>query len=209
MTARAAGTTPAARPPASPAGRRPAASSRSFAAGLFVAGVVIAAGLIVLTGGGKSKPKVVVAPARLPALTAKFQDRALGITGLATRRWVVGGVGPILHLTSVDRKALIAIDAPGAARTAHGALHTAIATMRKLYKNVTVKQSAISTLGGLPAYVVVMNATSVRGARLQVLVASAQGKKLAYVMEAFTALHAPQIDIQEAREIIATLRFAY
>ena len=54
-----------------------------------------------------------------------------------------------------------------------------------------------------------MNATSVRGARLQVLVASAQGKKLAYVMEAFTALHAPQIDIQEAREIIATLRFAY
>ena len=175
-----------------------------------MAGVVIAGLLIVLTsGGGSSAPKPGPPLAKLPPLTEKFADRSLGVTGLATRRWVVGGVGPILHLTSVDHKALIAIGAPGAARTAHGALHVAIATIRSTYRKVTLKQATGSRLGGRPAYSVVMYGTSVRGVRLRILVASAQGTRLAYVMEAFTAVNAPLMDLEEAQEIIASLNFAF
>lgn len=202
----AARTTPAARPPASAKH-----GSLRFGAGLFVAGVVIAGLLIVLTGGGggSSPPKPGPPLAKLPPLTERFADRSLGVTGLATRRWVVGGVGPILHLTSVDHKALIAIDAPGAARTAHGALHVAIATIRSTYRKVTLKQATGSRLGGLPAYSVVMYGTSVRGVRVRILVATAQGTRLAYAMEAFTAVNAPLLDLEEAQEIIASLRFAF
>jgi hypothetical protein len=193
--------TPAAQPPASV--RR---GSLGFAAGLFVAGVLIAGGVVALTSGGgtASKPPP---PAKLPTLTQRFNDKSLGVTGLITRRWVVGGIGPILHLVSVDRKAVIAIGAPGAARTAHGALHAAIATIRKVYKQVTLNQALGSTLGGRPARSVVMYGTNPRGARLRILVATAEGRKLAYVMQVFTASNAPLRTLEEAQQIIATLRF--
>jgi hypothetical protein len=173
--------------------------------------VVIAGAILLLTGGGggSSPPKPAVPLAKLPALTERFTDRSLGVTGLATRRWVVGGVGPILHLTSVDHQALIAIGAPGAARTAHGALHAAIATIRGTYRKVTLKQAPGSRLGGRPAYSVVMYGTNVRGVRVRILVATAAGARLAYVMEAFAAIKAPLRDLEEAQEIIASLRFVY
>jgi hypothetical protein len=196
--------TPVAQPPASARAR----GSLRFAAGLFVAGVLIAAAVVALTSGGSSPTKQPPVRVKLPALTEKFTDRALGVTGLATRRWVIGGVGPILHLTSIDRKALIAIGSPGAARTAHGALHVAIATIRNTYRKVTLKQAPGSTLAGRPAFSVVMYGTNVRGARIRILVATAEGVRLAYVMQAFTAVNAPLRDLEEAQQIIATLRFS-
>ncbi len=196
-------TTPAARPSAS--AKR---GSLSFGAGLFAAGVIIAGILIVLPSGG-SAPRPGPPLAKLPKLTEKFYDQTLGITGLATTRWVVGGVGPILHLTSIDRRALIAIDSPGAARTTHAALHVAIATIRNTYKNVTLKQATGASLGGRPAVSVVMYATNIRHARIRILLAAAQGQRLAYVMQAITATNAPLRDLEEAQEIISTLRFNY
>jgi hypothetical protein len=179
-----------------------------FAAGLFLAGVVIAAALIVLTGGGgTATPKKPPPPTPLPKLSVQFNDRALGVTGLATRHWVIGGKGPFLHLVSTDHKAIIAIGTPGAARTAHGALHVAIATIRGTYRNTTLRQAPGSLLGGRPAYTVVMYATNRRGVRLRILLATAAGRKLAYVMQAFTASDTPVNILVEAQEIISTLRF--
>lgn len=181
-----------------------------FAAGLFVAGVVITAALIALTGGGGSKPGTPTRPvAKLPTLTEQFNDRLLGVTGLATREWVVGGVGPLLHITSIDRKAVIAITAPGAARTAHGALHVAIAAVRKAYKHVTLKQAPGSTLGGRPARSVVMYGNNFRGTRIRILLATAAGTKLAYVVQVFTAPDTPLRILEESQQIIATLRFLH
>jgi hypothetical protein len=171
--------------------------------------VLIAAGLVALTsgGGGGARPKPLPPPAKLPKLTQAFNDRSLGVTGLVTRRWVVGGLGPFLHLVSVDHKAVIAIGAPGAARTAHGALHTAIAAIRRAYKKTTLNQALGSSLGGRPARSVVMYGTNNRGARLRILIATAEGSKLAYVMQVFTQSDAPLRDLEEAQQIIATLRF--
>jgi hypothetical protein len=197
--------TPAARPPAS-AGR---GGSLRFAAGLFVAGVLITAALIALTsGGGSSKPKPPPL-AKLPQLTQQFNDRLLGVTGLTTREWVVGGIGPILHVTSVDRKAVIAIGSPGAASTAHGALHVAIAAIRKAYKHTTLKQAPGSILGGRPARSVVMYGNNFRGVRVRILLATAAGIKLAYVVQVFTAPHTPLRVLEESQQILATLRFTH
>jgi hypothetical protein len=195
--------TPAVRPPASV--RR--SSSLRFAAGLFAAGVLLAAGLLALTSGGGSQPKPLPPPAKLPKLTQGFNDRSLGVTGLVTRRWVVGGLGPFLHIVSIDHKAVIAIGAPGAARTAHGALHAAIAGIRRAYKKTSLNQALGSSLGGRPARSVVMYGTNNKGARLRILIATAEGTKLAYVMQVFTKSDAPLRDLEEAQQIIATLRF--
>lgn len=186
-------------------------SSLRFAAGLFVAGALIAAGLLALMSGGDARHHVyrLPPPAPLPKLTEQFNDRSLGVTGLTTRRWVVGGLGPILHLESTDHKATIAVGTTGPARTAHGALHVAIATIRKAYKKVTLNQATGSTLGGRPARSVVMYGTNSHGARLRILLATAEGRRLAYVMQVFTASTAPLRVLEEAQEIIGTLRFSY
>lgn len=196
-------TTPAARPPAS-AGR---GGSLRFAAGLFVAGVLITGAVIALTGGGgKPKPRPL---AKLPTLTAQFNARLLGITGLATREWVVGGYGPTLHLTSTDRKAVIAIGAPGPASRAHAALHVAIAAIRKAYKHVTLKQAPGSQLGGLPAFSVVMYGNNFRKVRIRILIAAVRGRKLTYLVQVFTAPDTPLRILEESQQILATLRFAH
>jgi hypothetical protein len=193
-------------PPAS-AGR---GGSLRFAAGLFVAGVAITALVIALTGGGGGGSKPKPSPlAPLPKLTEQFNDRILGVTGLATREWVVGGYGPILHIASTDRKAVIAIGAPGAASTAHGALHVAIAAIRKAYKHVTLKQAPGSILGGRPARSVVMYGNNLRGARVRILLATAAGTKLAYVVQVFTASNTPLRILEESQQILATLRFLH
>lgn len=198
-----------------PAAQRPASVRRGsprFAAGLFAAGVLITAGLLALTSGGGSPAKPPFRPpppAKLPKLSEQFYDRSLGITGLATRRWVVGGLGPFLHLVSTDRKAVIAIGSPGPARTAHGALHVGIAAIRRAYRNVTLNQAAGSTLGGRPARSVVMYGTNAGGTRLRILLATAEGRRLAYVMQVFTASNAPLRVLEEAQQIITTLRFKY
>jgi hypothetical protein len=198
-----AASTPAARPPPASARR----SSLRFAAGLFTAGVLITAALLALTSGGGTATKPLPPPAKLPKLTEAFSDRALGVTGVATRSWVVGGLGPILHLISVDRRAIIAIDAPGSPRIAHGALHAAIGAIRSGFKNVTLKQAPGSTLGGRPAISVVMYGTNRFGVRVRILVASATGRKVTYVMQVSTASNATLRDLEEAQQIISTLRF--
>ncbi|MGI8801745.1 MAG: hypothetical protein ACR2KV_06170 [Solirubrobacteraceae bacterium] len=196
--------------PSTPAAARPPAAARGgslrFAAGLFAAGVLIAGVVLLLTGGSSQTPAK-PPPVKLPKLSEAFNDRLLGVTGLSTRNWVIGGLGPFLHLESTDHTAIIAIGAPGAARTAHGALHVAIATVRHSYKNVTLKQARGSSLGGRPAYSVVMYGTNARGVHLRILIATAVGRKLAYVMQVFTATKAPLTVLEEAQEIIATLRF--
>ncbi len=200
-----------------PAARRPPASagrgggSLRFAEGLFAAGVLVTALIIILTASGPTsappKPKPLPPPAKLPRLTERFQDRLLGVTGLATRHWVVGGVGPILHLVSSDHKAAIVIGAPGATRTADAALHVAISVIRQAYSHVTLKQAIGSVLGGRPARSVVMYGTNKAGAQLRILLATAKGRKLAYVMQAFTARNASLRVLEESQQIIATLRF--
>jgi len=197
------------RPNAKPVGvgpqRRP---TLPFAVGLFVSGVVIAAIVILLTGSsGDSKPPAAPPPAKLPALTERFVDRTLGVTGYVARDWIVGGKGPVLRLGSIDGLAIIAVVAPGAANTAPSALTSALDVIRRTYKHVTVKTAVGSSLGGRPAQSVVVYATTLRGVHVRILVASARGRRYAYALQATTAARAPLRLLEEAQETIATLRF--
>jgi len=180
-----------------------------FAVGLFVSGVVIAALVILLTGssGDSHPPPVPPPPAKLPALTQHFVDRELGVTGYVARDWIVGGKGGILRLGSIDGRAIIAVVAPGAASTAPAALTTALAAIRRTYKQVTVRKAFGSSLGGRPAQSVVVYATTLRGVHVRILVASARGRRYAYAVQASTAANAPLRLLEEAQETIATLRF--
>ncbi len=196
------------RPDAKPVGPQRRATL-PFAVGLFVSGVVIAAIVILFTGGsGDSNPRTPPPPAKLPPLTQHFVDRELGVTGYVARDWIVGGKRGILRLGSLDGRAIIAIVAPGAANTAADALTSAVAVIRRTYKHVTVKKALGASLGGRPAQSVVVYATSLRGVNVRILVATARGQRYAYALQASTAAKAPLRLLEEAQETIATLRFS-
>lgn len=180
--------------------------SLPFAAGLFVSGVVIAAIVILLTGG--STTPTPPRPARLQPLTEHFVARELGVTGYVGRDWIVGGKGAILRLGSTDGKAIIAIVAPGVASTARAALTSALAAIRKEYKHVTVKTAPGSSLGGRPAQSLVVYATNFHHASVRILLATARGKHYAYALEASTSTTASLRLLEETQETIATLRFS-
>jgi hypothetical protein len=191
--------------PVGPARRR---ATLPFATGLFVSGVVIAAIAILVTEGKQPATPTAPPPARLPPLTEHFADRALGVTGYVGRDWIVGGKGAILRLGSTDGRAIIAVVAPGVASTAPAALTTAIAEIRKAYKDVTVKKALGSSLGGRPAQSAVVYATTARGVHVRILVATARGRRYAYALQASTNTKAPLRLLEEAQETIATLRFS-
>jgi hypothetical protein len=198
----------AVRPAGKPAAGQRRRATLPFAAGLFVSGVVIAGVVILVTGGGNTaNPPAPPPPAKLPALTERFTDRKLGVTGVVARDWIVGGTGAILRLGSTDGKAIIAIVAPGAASTAQSALTSALDVIRKDYKHVTVKKAAGSSLGGRPAQSVVVYATTAHHVKVRILLASARGRHYAYALQASTARNAPVRLLEEAQETIATLRF--
>jgi len=191
--------------PVIPARRR---ATLPFAAGLFVSGVVIAAIAILVTGVGQPTTPTAPPPAKLPTLTERFVDRALGVTGYVARDWIVGGKGAILRLGSTDGRAIIAVVAPGAASTAPAALTTALAAVRKTYKHVTVREAPGSSLGGRPAQSLVVYATTIHGVHVRILLATARGRHYAYALQASTSTKAPLRLLEEAQETIATLRFS-
>jgi hypothetical protein len=197
------------RPASKPVVRGGRRATLPFAAGLFLSGVVIA-GIVILVTGGSSQPRAPAPtpPAKLPAMTERFVDKALGVTGFVAGDWIVGGKGAILRLASTDGRAIIAIVAPGAASTAPAALTTALTAIRKTYKHVTVRKAPGASLGGRPAQSVVVYATTAHGVKVRILLATARGRRYAYAMQASTARKAPLRLLEETQETIATLRFS-
>ncbi len=114
-----------------------------------------------------------------------------------------------MQLASKTRDATIEIVArPVFSGTKPPLLKPAVDTIRKAYTSVSVKHALGSTLGGVPARSVVLYARNKRGVPIRILVAAAQGRHTAWVLEAFTAQKAPQRALVEAQQIILSLHLA-
>jgi hypothetical protein len=85
-------------------------------------------------------------------------------------------------------------------------LRSTLASIRKIYHNISLKPGRGTSLGGLPARSAVVYATNQRGIPIRILVAAARGPRLRYVLEAFTAQHAPVHDLVETQQIVIALR---
>ncbi len=172
--------------------------------------MVILAIVLITTGGSTHHPsRALPAPAALPPLVQSFASSAIGASGRLPGGWTaVRGPG-FLRLASRDRTSQIAlVSQPSSPGKKLPLLRSALASIRKAYGAVTVKHGRGTSLGGLPARSVVLYTRNKAGVPIRILVAAAQGRRLAYVLEAFNAQRAPERDLVETQQIVIALRLA-
>jgi hypothetical protein len=187
---------------------------RRIVAGLLLAvvGVAIATALfdlnLPLIGDQESQDL-----GKPPALTEATTVREDGLTVGWPGTWSdsrVGGLGGPLRLTSGDATASVAISAPAIIRKPAGrqiVLRDAIRAIRKNYSGVEVTRVRNPRpIDGYPTRQALISARNKRGIPLRILVAVAWKKKLAYVIEVFTAQNAPARRIVEAQTVLASVR---
>ena len=167
--------------------------------------IIIAVVVITSGGSGKSSPPP---PAKLPALVQSYGSPSIGVSGKLPADWSAIRGGGFVRLANRAGTALIVIAAPDTHSSAHALLRSALASMQKTYRNVTVKPAPGKSMGGLPATSEVVYTTNQRGIPIRVLLAAARGPRLRYLLEAFTSQHAPLNDLVETQQIVLTLKLA-
>jgi hypothetical protein len=171
---------------------------------------VIAAAVIVLAiilatsvdfGGGKKVPP----PAKLPPLTKKYTDNALGASGLLPADWNgIGGPG-FVRLANRGGTAVVAITGhQGITGSSQAHLSAAVNGLRRTFHSVTIKARGTAVVG-MPAPFVVAYAENSRHVPLRILVASPQGAHHEYTVEAFNSRKAPQKDLVETQQVVIAL----
>lgn len=181
----------------------------SFAAGVLVPVAIIVAVLIATSGGKHKGPQGKAnASTRLPKLGGSFAYSSIGVSGSLPKGWraTQNARGSLVRLTSPDRRAVIAVGADRAATNASAVLTTALSTGRATYRTQTVKRLPSAQLAGLPAQNAVLVGRNRRGVPIRVLLASARGRKLTYLLEVFTAQSSPARRLVEAQQILLALR---
>ncbi len=181
-----------------------------FALGAGIPAVVILA-IVLITAGGSSRntPRTLPPPAKLPPLVQSFASRPIGASGQLPRGWTaVRGPG-FLRLASRDRTSqLVLVAETGVRGKKLPLLRSTLASIKKAYGAYTVKHGRGTTLGGLPARSVVLYTRNKAHVPIRILVAAAQGRHLAYILEAFNAQRAPERDLVETQQIVIALRLA-
>lgn len=167
--------------------------------------VAIVVAVLLATSGGDGH-KQGNPSARLPKLSGTFAYRSIGVSGSLPHGWTATKTrGSLIRLTSADRTAVVAIGADSATSD-QAVLDAALATARKTYRPQTVRHLPAAKLAGLPARDVLLLGRSQRGVPIRVLLASAHGRKLTYLLEVFTAQRSPARRLVEAQQILLALR---
>lgn len=180
-----------------------------FLAGLLAPVAIIVAVLIATSGSAKHKdPQGKANASALPRLDRSFAYSSIGAAGRLPEGWKAtkNARGSLVRLTSADRGAVIAIGTDRAATNPKAVLDSALATARSTYHPQRVQRLPRARLGGLPAQDAVLFGRNRGGVPIRVLLASARGRKLTYLLEVFTAQASPAIRLLEAQQVLLALR---
>lgn len=163
------------------------------------------AAALIATGCGSHARKP-PPPANLPPLPLAFANPPMGARGPLPGDWsAIKGPG-FIQLRARDGNALIVIASSDKSSSASALVAAEVAKIRRTYTGVTLKRAVGARLGGLPARSQVAYGRNRRRVPLRILVAGASGKRVNYVLEAFTALRVPLHDLVEAQQIVYAMR---
>jgi hypothetical protein len=155
-------------------------------------------------GGGSSA----VTAAEVPEVGETRVDRKLGVALRLPEGWKRSMEKGAVSFRSGDGSALIAISAPGPEEDAKAIHSAAVGAIDRKYRAVEVmSRDDQAKLGQRPAELTAISARQPKDrAPLRILVATARGKKRAYLVEVFAAGKDPSAALVEAQVLINNLR---
>ena len=168
--------------------------------------VAIPVTIAVRGGGDSGGTDVPVAPEPPEVGEVEF-DRDLGVELRLPEGWKRKHQRDAVSFRSEDGSVLIAITAPGPARDVKQIQEAAVRTIKAEYRDVDVGGEDRGKLGERPARVAAVAARTPKNRDpVRILVATARGEKVAYLVEVFAAGADPNAALVEAQVLLNNLR---
>jgi hypothetical protein len=154
---------------------------------MAIVGLVVAIPVTIAVRSGDSDDDAQSSAPELPEVEPLEFDRDVGVELRLPKGWKRKREAGVVSLTSPDKATLIAISTPGPAEDVTPIHAAAIEAIKSQYRDVeVVTRSAKKRLGGRPATVAAIAARHPKkNEPLRILVATAKGERLAYLVEVF------------------------
>ena len=165
--------------------------------------VAIPVTLLIRSDAGDPAPSEV----GIPALGATKVNQELGVKLKLPRGWRRKSERDVLKLRSKDSGTRIAISAPGPAGDAERLYRETLDELRGTYRRFKVLKERRSEVGGLRSRVAIVRAMSGRrGDEVRLLVSTAPGEKLAYLVVVATSGSDSGRSLVEAQAMLNELK---
>ena len=175
---------------------------RLLIAAFVLVNIIVVVVVLRVTGEdeGEEKSKVDV-----PPVGRVVENTAIGAEMRRPKGWKVRSKGRQIDMRSPDSRTIMSISQPPGAKNGLNVVRTAIAAIRQNYRGVATRRSR-GKIAGLRTTSRVVSATNRRRARLNILVASPQGRTRAWLVQVFSVPGAGFKRLREAQAALATLR---
>jgi hypothetical protein len=148
---------------------------------MAVAGLAVAVPLTLVLRGGSDEGT------SGPGFQGLTVDRELGVRYRLPEGWSEREAKGVINLRSTDRQTGVTVTDVGPSSAASRALAETLKVIRKNAEaSRVISRFHGETIGGLSAAGAIVSAVDRSGNRLEVVVATAPGRKKAYLVEAFT-----------------------
>jgi hypothetical protein len=166
---------------------------------MAVIGLIVAVPVTLAIRGGDEEDASPSPPApELPEVGPVAFDRDLGVRLRVPRGWKRSREQGAITYRSADRSVLVAISSPGPAADARAIQAQAVAAIKREFRGARVlDRTDRPKVGGRPASSAVLRGRRPNGGDLiRVLVATAKGRKRAYLVEVFARRSAALVEAQ-------------
>jgi len=175
---------------------------------MAVIGLIVAIPVTIVLRGGSGDSEPTVTPVTPPQAGDLEFDRDVGVELRLPKGWERERKESFVVFRSKDRHVLVSISVPGPASDA-GEIHKeAIDVLEETYDAVEIVDRAKGKkLGGRPAQIAVVSARNRENQNdLRILIATAKGEDLAYLVEVFAAAPNAGRALAEAQALLNGLR---
>jgi hypothetical protein len=138
-----------------------------------------------------------------------FAVPSAGIRGTLPSTWTTSSRAGGIALVSADRSAVVEIAAPAPAAAANALLNSTIAAIDREYTGARLISTAMKSVAGLRGTVATLLARTRSGGTVHILLDTAAGRRVAYIVEVFTTTGAPTSTIVAAQEILDSLELTH
>jgi len=173
---------------------------------VMVAAVMAVTAVLVLGRDGERRASDEDRAARRgPPSVVLFRSPRLGVVGARPRSWHLGRLRSAIRLRSPDRSSLVAIAAAPPRITPRRLLSSTLQALDRSYSRVRISRSRSALVGNLRGRALRAFGVNSRGVRLDVLVATAKGRRRTYLLQVFTSRGAPRRRVAQGQTIVTSL----